>query len=141
MPSAPSNHLVIGNQFSVIRPAHPPLILEMKTDYWAGWGGRVHWADAEVAMGSFQGGSAPAMARQICDGFTLVSQVSLKRLSLEQMTSLEFELDKRLRETRGEPVDLEDQPSLQARNRRISRIESAMRVLRHTIQQRRAGRI
>jgi hypothetical protein len=92
-------------------------------------------------MGSFQGGSAPAMARQICDGFTLVSQVSLKRLSLEQMTSLEFELDKRLRETRGEPVDLEDQPSLQARNRRISRIESAMRVLRHTVQQRRAGRI
>ena len=92
-------------------------------------------------MATYQGGSAPAMARQICDGFTLVSQVSLKRLSLDQMTTLEFELDKRLRETRGEPVDLEDQPSLQARNRRISRIEGALRVLRHTIQLRRAGRI
>ena len=57
-------------------------------------------------MGSYQGGSAPAMARQICDGFTLVSQVSLKRLSLEQMTTLEFELDKRLRDARGEIVDL-----------------------------------
>jgi hypothetical protein len=38
------------------------------------------------------------MARQICDGFTLVTQVSLKRLSLEQMTTLEFELDKRIRD-------------------------------------------
>ena len=92
-------------------------------------------------MGSFQGGSAPAMARQICDGFTLVSQVSLKRLSADQMTTLEFELDKRLRETRAEPIDLEDQPGLQARNRRLSRIENALRVLRHTLQLRRAGRI
>ncbi len=92
-------------------------------------------------MGSYQGGSAPAMARQICDGYTLVSQVSLKRLSAEQMTTLEFELDKRLRETRGEQVDLNDQPALQARNRRITRIDGALRVLRHTIQQRRAGRI
>jgi hypothetical protein len=81
------------------------------------------------------------MARQVCDGFTLLSQVSLKRLSLEQMTTLEFELDKRLRETRGEPVDLDDQPGLQARNRRLSRIEGALRVLRNTIQMRRAGRI
>ena len=92
-------------------------------------------------MGTFQGGSAPAMARQICDGFTLVSQVSLKRLSADQMTTLEFELDKRLRETRAEPVDLDDQPGLQARNRRLSRIENALRVLRHTLQLRRAGRI
>ena len=92
-------------------------------------------------MGSFQGGSAPAMARQICDGFTLVSQVSLKRLSLEQMTMLEFELDKRLRETRGEVVDLNDQPALQTRNRKISRIEGALRVVRHCAQLRRAGRL
>jgi len=92
-------------------------------------------------MGSYQGGSAPAMARQICDGFSLVSQVSLKRLSLEQMTTLEFELDKRLRETRGKVVDLDDQQGLQARNRRISRIDGALRVLRHTVQLRRAGRI
>jgi hypothetical protein len=92
-------------------------------------------------MGSYQGGSAPAMARQVCDGFSLLSQVSLKRLSLEQMTTLEFELDKRVRDTRSEPVDLQDQPAIQARNRRLSRIEGALRVLRHTIQLRRVGRI
>lgn len=92
-------------------------------------------------MGTFQGGSAPAMAKQICDGYSLVNQVSLKRLSIDQMVKLEFELDKRLRDTRGEVVNLEDQPALQKRNRRISRIEGAMRVLRHTMQQRRAGRL
>lgn len=92
-------------------------------------------------MGSYLGGSAPAMARQICDGYTLVSPVLLKRLTADQMATLEFELDKRLRETRGEPVDLNDQPALQTRNRRLSRIENAMRVLRHTLQQRRTGRI
>ena len=92
-------------------------------------------------MGSFQGGSAPAMAKQICDGYTLINQLILKRLSIDQMTKLEFELDKRLRETRGTVVDLEDQQSLQARNRRISRIESGLRVLRFTMQQRRMGRL
>lgn len=91
-------------------------------------------------MGTYMGGSAPAMARQVCDGFTLLSPVNLKRLSLDQMTMLEFEIDKRLRETRGEPMDLDDQPGLQKRNRRISRIENALRVLRHSIQQRKMGR-
>ena len=95
----------------------------------------------EVTMGTYQGGSAPAMANQICDGYSVVSQVSLRRLEIEQMTNLEFELDKRLRETRAEPMDLNDQVALQARNRRISRIEGALRVLRHTMQQRRMGRL
>jgi hypothetical protein len=95
----------------------------------------------EDSMGTFQGGSAPAMAKQICDGYSLVTQVSLRRLSIDQMTMLEFELDKRLRDTRSDIIDLDDQPGLQARNRRISRIEGALRVLRHTMQQRRMGRL
>lgn len=87
-------------------------------------------------MGSFMGGSAPAMANQICDGYHLISAVSLKRLASDQLRTLEFELDKKLREIRGEKVDLTDQPALQSRNRRISRIENAMRVLRGTMQER-----
>ena len=92
-------------------------------------------------MGTFMGGSAPAMARQVCDGYTLLSATSLKRLSLEQMKQLEFELDKKLRETRGEQPDLADQQALQLRNRRISRIDGQLRVLRHSIQQRKMGRM
>jgi hypothetical protein len=95
----------------------------------------------EVEMGSFMGGSAPAMARQVCDGYTLLTANSLKRLSLDQMVQLEFEMDKKLRLSRGEQPDLNDQPALQERNRRISRIEGQIRILRHSIQQRRMGRM
>ena len=95
----------------------------------------------EVSMGSFMGGSAPAMARQVCDGYTLLSKNSLKRLSVDQMKQLEFEMDKKLRLTRGEQPDLSDQKALQERNRRISRIEAQLRVLRHTAQQKKMGRI
>jgi hypothetical protein len=92
-------------------------------------------------MGTFQGGSAPAMARQVCDGFLLLSTVMLKRLDIKQMELLEFELDRRLRDARSEPMDLEDQEGLQQRNRRLSRIEGGLRVLRHAMQQRRMGRL
>jgi hypothetical protein len=87
------------------------------------------------------GGSAPAMARQVCDGYTLLSSTSLKRLDLNQMKQLEFEMDKALRSTRGDQPDLDDQQALQLRNRRISRIEGQLRVLRHTIQQKKMGRL
>ena len=92
-------------------------------------------------MGSFIGGSAPAMARQVCDGYTLLSANSLKRLSIDQMKQLEFEMDKKLRATRGEQPDLNDQQALLLRNRRISRIDGQLRVLRHTVQQKKTGRL
>ena len=80
------------------------------------------------------------MARQVCDGFLLLSPVVLKRLDLNQMEQLQFEMDKRLRETRAEPMDLDDQEGVQQRNRRLSRIEGGLRTLRHAMQQRRMGR-
>jgi len=92
-------------------------------------------------MGSFMGGSAPAMARQVCDGYTLLSRTTLKRLSVDQMKQLEFEIDKKLRLTRGEQPSLDDQKALQERNRRISRIEGQLRVLRQTAQQKKMGRL
>lgn len=92
-------------------------------------------------MGSFMGGSAPAMARQVCDGYTMLSQSNLKRLELSQMQDLEFEIDKRLREARSDTPPQDDLDKIRDRNRRLSRIESAIRVLRHTMQQRRIGRI
>ncbi|PWB74420.1 MAG: hypothetical protein C3F15_07980 [Holophagae bacterium] len=92
-------------------------------------------------MGTYMGGSAPAMARQVSDGFILLSPVILKRLEIQQMEQLEFELDRRLRDTRAEPMDLEDQEGIQQRNRRLQRIEGSLRVLRHCMQQRRMGRL
>jgi len=92
-------------------------------------------------MGSFLGGSAPAMARQVADGYTLLSPVILKRLADDQLQMLEFELDKRLRDSRADQVELEDQKAIQERNRRISRIENSLRVLRGTMQLRKRKRV
>ena len=88
-------------------------------------------------MGHYLGGSAPAMVRQISEGFTMVNAVMLRRFDLGELDSLIFELDKKLRELRGEHVDLEDTVAIQAKNRRISRLESGLRVIRGTLQQRR----
>ena len=79
-------------------------------------------ASSEVATPSASG-SAPAMANQVCDGYTLLSATVLKRLSLDQLKQLEFEMDKKLRNTRSDQPDLSDQQALQERNRRISRLE------------------
>jgi hypothetical protein len=82
------------------------------------------------------GGSAAAMARQIADGYTLVTAVTLKRLQIPELDTLLFELDRRLRDLRGATVDLEDLKAIQQRNRTISRIENACRVIRGAKQQR-----
>lgn len=92
-------------------------------------------------MANFLGGSAPAMARQICRGLTRLSPPIIKRLSLEEMRLLDFEIDKRLREARGEAVDLEDQSAVTQRSRKISRIEGALRMLRQLAQQKKRGRL
>ena len=88
-------------------------------------------------MCPFIGGSAPAMARQVVEGYTLVNAVSLKRLTDQELDLLVFELEKKLREVRAEQPDLTDTQALQYRNRRLSRLDGARRVIRSTIQERR----
>ncbi len=85
---------------------------------------------------TFMGGSAPAMARQIAEGFTSVNAVSLKRMSNQELDTLLFELDKLVRELRGEHVDLDDLKAIQLKNRKVSRITNTIRVIRGTKQQR-----
>ncbi|MCP4897271.1 MAG: hypothetical protein GY906_09905 [bacterium] len=88
-------------------------------------------------MAPYMGGSAPAMARQICDGFHLVSVVSLKRLQTAEFDTLIFELEKKLRDARSEIIDVKDTQATQQRNRRILRIEGALRTIRGSLQTRR----
>jgi hypothetical protein len=83
------------------------------------------------------GGSAPAMANQISEGYTLLTAVQLKRLTDPEMDLLLFELEKILRDARGEQVDLEDIPALQVRNRKLSRIQNAVLQINMAIQRRR----
>lgn len=81
-------------------------------------------------MGTFMGGSAWAMAGQIGEGYILVSDRTWARLDRGDLEKLAFELDKLLRETRGNQPSLEDIQSIQQRNRKVSRLTGALSMLR-----------
>ena len=80
-------------------------------------------------MANFMGGSAPAMATQVADGFILLSLNSLKGFGPGDLMSLKAELEKLLRETRAEVPPQDDALANQARNRRITRVSSALQVI------------
>ena len=88
-------------------------------------------------MSPYMGGSAPAMATQIAEGYTLLTAVQLKRLTDPEMDLLLFELEKILRDARGEQVALEDIPALQVRNRKLSRLQNAIMQINMAAQRRR----
>jgi hypothetical protein len=87
-------------------------------------------------MGNFMGGSAPAMAGQISEGFTLLSSHSLKGFTPPELNLLKVELDKLLRETRALTPPQDDAHAQQSRNRRIARLSSAMQVIQNQLMQR-----
>jgi len=82
-----------------------------------------------VQMGSFPGGSAWAMAKDIGSGFLLVTERTLQRLTAVQMDQLFFEIDKQLRDVRSQQPDLADIDALRDRNRRIQRLTGGRRVI------------
>lgn len=81
-------------------------------------------------MGNFQGGSAFAMVRQVAEGFVLVTERTFKRLQRPELESLSFELERLLREIRGQQPDLDDQKAVQDRNRKIQRLNTCRMMLR-----------
>lgn len=81
-------------------------------------------------MGNFSGGSAYAMAKDIAEGFLLVTERTYQRLAPGELDQLGFEIDRALRDVRGSQPPLEDQPALQLRNRKISRLTGALTMLR-----------
>lgn len=69
------------------------------------------------------------MARDVGNGFVLVTERTLQRLSAGQLEQLSFELEKLLREIRGSQPDLADVEALRDRNRRIQRLANTQRVV------------
>jgi hypothetical protein len=88
-------------------------------------------------MGTFMGGSAPAMASQIAEGFILVSTATLKGYSPGDLGQLRQELEKSLREVRAEVPPQDDAQANQARNRKIARLSSAVQVVQGRMTMRR----
>ena len=76
------------------------------------------------------GGSAFAFARDIGEGYQTVTERSFKGLSKGEMDTLAFELDRALRDIRGEQAPLEDLVAIQARSRKIQRLNGALMMLR-----------
>lgn len=79
---------------------------------------------------AFPGGSAFAFARDIGEGYQLVTERSFKGLTRADLSALAFEIDRALRDIRGEQAQLDDLPAIQGRNRRIQRLNSALMMLR-----------
>jgi hypothetical protein len=84
-------------------------------------------------MANFMGGSAPAMANQIAEGFILLSANTLRGFTAGDLGALRGELDKLQREARAEVPPADDALANQARNRRIVRLASAMQVISHQL--------
>jgi hypothetical protein len=76
------------------------------------------------------GGSAFGFARDIGEGYQTVTERSFKALTKPEMDALAFEIDRALREIRGEQAPLEDLVAIQARSRKIQRLNGALMMLR-----------
>lgn len=81
-------------------------------------------------MGNFPGGSAWAMAKDIAESVLLPTERTFARLQPGELDQLAFELERALRDTRGIQPPLDDIPALQQRNRRITRLNQALAMLR-----------
>jgi hypothetical protein len=88
-------------------------------------------------MANFMGGSAPAMAGQVADGFILMNPSTIKSYSPADLNTLKAELEKLQRDARAQVPPQDDAPANQARNRRISRITSAIVVVTQQLSVRR----
>ena len=69
------------------------------------------------------------MVREISDGYFLVTERSFSRFSPPELDKVRFEIDRLLREIRGEQPSLEDVGALRTRNRRIQRLTGAAMIL------------
>jgi hypothetical protein len=80
-------------------------------------------------MANFMGGSAPAMASQIAEGYILLSSNTLRGYLPGELASLRVELEKLQRDARAVVPPQDDALAQQARNRKIARISSALQVI------------
>lgn len=69
------------------------------------------------------------MARDVGDGYVLVTERTFSRMSSPDLDKIGFEMDRRLREVRGAQPDQDDTQALRLRNRRLQRLQQAKTIL------------
>lgn len=90
---------------------------------------------------AFMGGSAYSMAQSLMEGYIIPSPPNLKRLTIEEIRELLFEIEKLLRELRSQVVDPNDFMANKIRNTKIMRLQSAHKVISTHLQLKQKGRI
>ncbi len=79
---------------------------------------------------AFPGGSAYAMARDVAEGYLLVTERTFKTMTRPELEQLAFEFDRHLRELRGEQPSLDDMAAIQLRQRKMQRLNSTLLMVR-----------
>lgn len=89
---------------------------------------------------AYMGGSAAAMASSLMEGYILPSPVNLKKLTVEELRALQFEVERLLRDQRAVVPDQADTLALQKRNQRILKLSQAQMVIGNYLALRSKGR-
>ena len=90
-------------------------------------------------MAGFLGGSAFGMSRDIAGGYIIVTERTFHKMAPGEMSQLTHEIDRALRELRGNNIVSDDITEVQHRARKIQRLHGALTILR-AYQQRRQRR-
>jgi hypothetical protein len=88
-------------------------------------------------VANYIGGSAPAMANQVAEGFILLAANALRTFNPAELNLLRQEIEKLQREARAVVPPADDALAQQARNRKIARLGSALQVINHQLTGRR----
>ncbi|HXV77211.1 MAG TPA: hypothetical protein VD788_12915 [Candidatus Polarisedimenticolaceae bacterium] len=88
---------------------------------------------------AFMGGSAYNMAREVAEGYVQVTERTFRAMSAGELGQLAHEMDRHQRELRGEPSANDETAQLQARQRKLLRLRTAINVLRAFQQRNRVG--
>lgn len=75
------------------------------------------------------GGSAPAMAAQVVEGYFLLNKNTLRGYTPGELGALKQELEKLQRDARASTPPQDDALAQQARNRKIARLSSALTII------------
>jgi hypothetical protein len=80
-------------------------------------------------MGNFLGGSAWAMVQGMAEGHHNVTERTFRSMSRGQLDQLSHELERQLRDARGDQPPIDDLDRVKARNRKIQRLNSARMIM------------
>ncbi len=96
----------------------------------AGWRNTNTRLRYDRAVANFSGGSAFAMAKDIAEGYLLVTERTYQRFEPAQLDQLAFEMERAQRDIRGDLSATDDMATIQQRNRKLQRLTQAISMLR-----------